>query len=93
MANRSPLFIDDGNKVSVDDTIAIPESAAAVVPSNTTTFTDNVTCLYIAVQGDLAVEMLGGQQVVLGGVLGWVPLKVRKVLATGTTADGIVRFW
>lgn len=93
MANRSPLFVDDGNKVSVDDTIAIPESAAAVVPSNTTVFTQNVTCLYVGVQGDLAVEMLTGEQVVLAGIMGWVPIKVRKVLATATTADAIVRFW
>lgn len=65
----------------------------AVAPSDITTF---VTCrsLYVGTAGDLAVEFVDGSQIVLPNhPVGYAPLTVRKVLATGTTASNIVRLW
>ena len=49
--------------------------------------------LYVGTSGNLSVVMLNGDSVALTGVSGWVPLSVRRVNATGTTASGIVAFY
>lgn len=68
------------------------ESAEAILPSDTATL-DNVTRgVYVGTGGDLMVEMLSGQQVLIrnaqAGAL--YPLRIIRVLQTGTTASDIV---
>ena len=73
-----------------------PEDAAAITPSDAGSGLSHVTrALYVGVAGDLALLMQGGATVVLRGVPSgsFLPLRVRQVLASGTTADGIVGFW
>ena len=73
-----------------------PEDAVAITPSDTAGAMSYVTrALYVGVAGDVALLMQGGATVVLRGVPSgsFLPLRVRQVLATGTTADGIVGFW
>lgn len=66
-------------------------AAAAVTPSNTTVLPET-RGLYVGGTGDVAVVMRSGDAVtfrsVQAGTL--IPIRVRQVRATGTTASGIV---
>ena len=73
-----------------------PEDAASITPGDAGCELSHVTrALYVGVSGDLALLMQGGATVVLRGVPSgsFLPLRVRQVLAAGTSADGIVGFW
>jgi hypothetical protein len=73
-----------------------PEDAASITPGDAGSELSHVTrALYVGVSGDLALLMQGGATVVLRGVPSgsFLPLRVRQVLAAGTSADGIVGFW
>lgn len=91
MATTNKNLMDDGRTTVVRDTVTQPERAAAVTASDSTTFEES--CLYIGTQGNLSVETSGGDVVTFVGVLGWFPVKVVKVRATGTTALNIVRLF
>jgi hypothetical protein len=67
-------------------------SAEAVVPSDAAPLAAPARALYVGSAGSLRVVMLAGQTVSFAGVqAGMVyPLRVTQVLATGTTAGGIV---
>ena len=70
------------------------ENAAAVTPNDSTDLTTITTALIVQVSGTIAVDMLGGQSVTIGALAGqYIPIRVRRVRATGTTATGIVAFW
>ncbi len=64
----------------------------AITPSDTATLGQPTRALYVGTGGDVTVEMLGGQQLTFSGLQGgqFYPLRVVKVLATGTTASGLV---
>ena len=73
-----------------------PEDAASITPGEAGSKLSHVTrALYVGVAGDLALLMQGGATVILRGVPSgsFLPLRVRQVLAAGTSADGIVGFW
>lgn len=91
MATTNNVLIDDGQSTIVRDTVTQPERAAAVTTSDTTTFPEST--LYIGTAGNLSVETAGGDVVLFSNVVGWFPVKVVKVRATGTTAAGIVRLF
>lgn len=65
--------------------------AKNVTPSDSTML-PATKAIYVSVSGDLAVEMLDGTAVTFTGIAASVfhPIGVRKVLATGTTATGII---
>ena len=67
-------------------------AAAAIVPHDTTPLATPSRAIYVGVGGDLRVEMLSGEVVVLtNAVAGAVyPLRARRVMATGTTASSLV---
>jgi len=70
----------------------------AVTKSDSTLFDNNGTnqpaprAIYVGGAGDLAVEFVDGTQVVFASVGAGtlLPINVRKVLSTGTTATSIV---
>lgn len=66
--------------------------AAAITPSDAGALPDPVRAIYVGTGGTLRVRMLSGETVTLAGVLGGAiyPLRVAQVLATGTTATGLV---
>ena len=74
--------------------------AAAVTPSDTANIpsisggTNNGCVLYVGASGDLKVTTVGGNDVVFVAVpIGFFPVNVLKVWATGTTAASVVALW
>jgi len=68
-------------------------NAVAVTPNDATDLATTSRALYVGTAGNLAVTTVGGSTVTLVGVSGWVPVRVARVLATGTTASDIVALW
>jgi len=69
-------------------------SAVAVTPSDASNLSSLGASLYIAVAGDLKVDMADGTTVTFTAhPAGYAPLLVNKVYATGTTATGIIALY
>lgn len=70
---------------------SVPEDAAAVTANDTTTFESSM--LYVGAVGNVKVTTAQGSDVAFTAVpAGTVlPVRVRKVFATGTTASNLVR--
>ena len=71
-------------------------SAAAVTASNTADLITPARALYIGGAGDVVVNMLGeGSSITFAGLAAGsiLPVRVSRVLATGTTATDIVALW
>lgn len=72
-----------------------PENAAAIVPSDGADLAEVTRALYVGGAGDVALRMAGGELVTLAnlpaGTL--IPLRVARVLASGTTATALVGLW
>ena len=64
-------------------------NAAGISPSDTADLTD-IRALYIGIAGTLKVDMVGGGTVTFAGASGFLPIRVKRVYATGTNADSIV---
>jgi len=71
------------------------EHAAAVAKSDSTTFADITRAVWVGTGGDLAVLTKGGETVTFANVPdgSLLPIRVSKVLETGTDAADIVRLW
>ena len=73
--------------------LTAPASAADAITPNDTSALPHVTrAIYVGVGGELTVEMLSGDIVVFSNVQAGVlfPLRVTKVLATGTSAAALL---
>jgi hypothetical protein len=68
------------------------QSATAILPSDSTDLPRATRALYVGQAGDLKVRMVSGEVILFAGVLAGAlyPLRVDRVLATGTTASGLV---
>jgi hypothetical protein len=68
------------------------ERAEAITPSDTTDLLRATRALYVGAGGDVALQMVSGATVTFTGMQGGMiyPLRVARVLATGTTAAGLV---
>lgn len=68
---------------------------AAVSPNDATDLSVLPRALYVGQGGALAVTLADGQDIVFSGVQGGtiLPVRARRVLATGTTATAIVALW
>ena len=68
--------------------------AAAVAPSDTADLTTYAKALYVGAAGNVRVLTVGaedGDAVTFANhPVGWLPVQVRRVLTTGTTATQIV---
>lgn len=68
--------------------------AVAVTPNDGTDLTTTSRALYVGTSGDLQLTLAGGNTVLLRNVpTGMLPLRVARVLASGTTATDIVAVW
>jgi hypothetical protein len=69
-------------------------NAEVVVPSDFAKLGPASRAIYVGTTGDLTVEMLGGQEVTFQNCpVGWYPIRVVRVLSTGTGAQDIVAVW
>ncbi|WBT07098.1 hypothetical protein PFY01_05240 [Brevundimonas vesicularis] len=68
--------------------------AAAVTPSDAADLTTYAKALYVGAAGNVRVLTVGGEDIdavtFANHPVGWLPVQVRRVLATGTTATQIV---
>ena len=72
-----------------------PEQAVAVVPADRTDLACVTRAIYVGGAGDLRVRMQGGAEVTFAAVPAGalLPLRVKRVLAAGTSATAIVALW
>lgn len=75
----------------------VPESyrgGAAVTPSDTDEIRET-RALYVETSGDLALVMSNGDELTLTGVTAkeFLPIAVKQVKSTDTTASGIIAFY
>ncbi len=72
-----------------------PEHAAAIQPQDGVDLSVVTRALYVGTPGDVTVRMFGGGVVTLANVPGgtMLPLRVDRVLATGTSAGAILGLW
>ncbi len=68
---------------------------AAVTPGDAAILAETTRALYIGQTGDLALRLAGGQDVTFRNVPAGslLPVRATRVLATGTTASGILALW
>ncbi len=68
------------------------QSAVLVTPSDSQSLPNATRALYVGGAGNLRVTLVSGDTVTLTGVVAGMiyPLRVSRVLATGTTATGLV---
>jgi len=84
------------NHLRFSDGLTTPvRSAAAVTPSDTVDLPYTTKALYIGASGDVTVNMLDTGTITYTGLKAGTtyPLRVTRVLATGTTATAIVALW
>jgi len=74
--SRKILAIDQGSEIF------------GVTPSDTTEFDQAV--LFVGTEGDVTVVARNGGTETFKDYVGWLPVQVTQVLATGTTATNIV---
>jgi len=65
----------------------------AVTPSDTELLPQVTRGLYVGTEGNIAVVMQDGSELDFVILAGWLPLRVSKIKATGTTAADIVALW
>lgn len=68
--------------------------AISVTPSDSNDLTFTSRALYVGVSGDVRVLTAGGSTVTFTNVAeGLLPMRVSRVLSSGTTAADIVAIW
>lgn len=75
------------------DAISAPaQRGFAITPSDAVDLAAETRGLWIGASGDLALVLASGDEITLAGALGGtvLPLRVRRVRATGTTATQLV---
>lgn len=75
--------------------VVAPAAAAVAVTPSDTTIIAATRALYVGVAGNVTVTMMDGADVTFTGMLAGViyPLRVTKVLSTGTNATNIVALY
>jgi hypothetical protein len=76
--------------------LANPASrAAAITPDDGIDLDAATRSIWVGGAGDVAVITAGGDTVTIPGALAgtWIPVRATRVLATGTTATGLVALW
>ena len=90
------MSIPDYYRFTAPRDAAPATDAAAVTPSDSTPLPGgNARFLYVGGSGSVVVVTAGGTQVTLSNAVAGstIPLEVTQVMATGTTATGLVAFY
>ncbi|MFM2345355.1 MAG: hypothetical protein RL654_108 [Pseudomonadota bacterium] len=69
------------------------ESWAAVVPSDAVDLPVRPRMLYVGTAGAVACVAVDGSSAVFNLVQGWHAMRPVRILATGTTAAGLIACW
>ncbi|PWR04397.1 hypothetical protein DKT77_01595 [Meridianimarinicoccus roseus] len=66
-----------------------------IVPSDAGDLSHVTRAVYVGTGGTISAQLASGAMVTMAGVPGGslLPLRIRKVMATGTTAGQMVAFW
>ncbi|MCV6576261.1 MAG: hypothetical protein OIF58_11050 [Cohaesibacter sp.] len=64
-----------------------------ITPSDSVNLTTTCRAFWVGGAGDVVVEMASGKELTFENAMGWMPIRVKKIKATGTTATGIVGVW
>lgn len=75
------------------DAISAPaQGGFAITPSDSSDLAAETRGLWVGASGDLALVLASGDEVILAGAIAGslLPLRVRRVKATGTTATSLV---
>ncbi len=85
----------DTFKSHTQNLTAPPPSAAEITPSDAVDLAFATRAIYVGGAGNLKVRMLDGSQITFTNVQAGAQyaMRVDRVLATGTTATGIVALW
>ncbi|MFQ5622229.1 MAG: hypothetical protein ACE5FS_02415 [Paracoccaceae bacterium] len=85
----------DTFKTQSQNLTAPPQNAVAITPNDAGSLSYVTRALFIGATGDVAVRLQGGQTVTFSNMQGGAlyAMRVDQVLATGTTATGIVGLW
>jgi hypothetical protein len=90
---------DKTNIIGVNgDTLTISNALGASNPGDTYEIfggNQNGCVLYVGVAGSVTLITSGGDEVTLQGVPAgtFIPVQTKRVMATGTTASGIIALW
>ena len=88
---------EDNTVVNIGDRIASMSivQAISITPNDIEDLTNATTAIFVGVDGDLKVTLVGGQTVVLKNLAAgmWHPICAARVFATGTTATDILGAW
>lgn len=69
-------------------------NAAVVTPNDSTDLTTSTRALYVGGTGAIKVDMVGGETVTFeASAVGFMPIRVKRVYSTGTTATNILAIW
>lgn len=71
------------------------EDAVAVTPSDSTDLTNPARALYVGGSGDVNLDTGNGTTIVFTNIVGGtiLPIRVKRVRATSTTATGIIALY
>lgn len=74
------------------DTASVADNAVSITPSDSSDLSPWIRALYIGGAGNVSVITAGGQTVTFSGLPAGtiLPLHIRRVNATGTTATSLV---
>lgn len=79
---------------AVETEISPARSAAAVTPNDSADLANSAKALWVGVEGDVVVDTTGGQtSVIFKNVKGILPVSVKRVRSTNTTATDIVALY
>jgi hypothetical protein len=79
---------------NVFQSLSHPSNGAAVTPNDSADLPRS-GILYVGTGGSIAITTVGGDTLTLTGVPSgsWIPVRVKRVFATGTTASGMDVFY
>jgi len=86
--------INDGDFLAKIEAMSIRQ-AAAITPNDAEELTNATSAIYVGIDGDLKVTLIGGQTITLKNLAAgmWHPIQATQILATGTTATDILGAW
>ncbi|PLW77086.1 spike base protein, RCAP_Rcc01079 family [Cohaesibacter celericrescens] len=68
-------------------------NGASLTPNDASDLTHVTRAVWVGTGGHLDVVLASGETVAFKNASGWMPLRVKRLNATGTTASDVVGVW